>query len=39
MLFTALAFAVGLYFAWFVWPMPPKWAVSLKMMITGWLNK
>jgi len=39
MLFTAIAFAVGLYCAWYIMPMPPAWATKLKVMVQGWLSK
>jgi len=39
MIFPAIAFVLGLYCGWFVWPMPPAWATKLKVMVQGWLSK
>lgn len=31
-----LVFGVGLYLAWYAWPMPPAWATKIKVKIESW---
>ena len=39
MLYYALAYAAGLYCAWYIWPAPPIWVTKAKDWVRSWFKK